>query len=512
VSRQSLPERVASLFGQNEFHGDVHYVEHHLAHLSSAFFVSPFEKALALSVDGFGDFASTAWGKGEGTSIAVDGRVHFPHSLGIFYEAVTRFLGFMAYGDEYKVMGLASYGESRYQQEMETLIRLKPGGRFALNLEYFTHHLGEETISWEDCEPTSCDHYSPALPDLLGPPREADEPVSQRHMDIARSAQAVYEKVFFHAIRNLHSLHAIDQLVLSGGCAFNSVANGRIRENTPIRRTYVQAAAGDAGGALGAALYTWHVRMGETRSDTMEHAYWGPEYSTDDISSRLDARSGELTSGGCQWRRVPAETLTMSVASAIAAGKVVGWFQGRMEWGPRALGNRSILCDPRRGDMREILNRKIKHRELFRPFAPSILREHAHDWFEHDDDVPFMMKVLQVRVDRRERVPAVTHVDGSGRLQTVERHQNPLFYALIEQFNSLTGVPMLLNTSFNQSEPIVCSVDDAINCFLRTEMDILVLGENVVVKAVDDGSSRDTAQFDEMFAPDVCCDVSVKSI
>jgi len=504
AKRQSLSTKIVSLFPDDEFSGAVHFVEHHLAHLSSAFFASPFDTALALSVDGFGDFASTAWGTGEGNAVAIDGKVHFPHSLGIFYETLTHFLGFKNYGDEYKVMGLASYGAPRYQREMSTLIQRESSGGFTLNLDHFRHHHGDETISWDDCEPITGDYYTPALLDLLGPPRDPGGPVLQRHMDIACSVQAAYEEVFFHIIRNLHESHGVDELVLSGGCAFNSVANGRIRDKTPIRSTYVQPAAGDAGGALGAALYSWHMRMDGKRPSAMEHAYWGPEYSLEEVASRLDAWSGELSAVKCQWGRVPTETLTTNVASAIAAGKVVGWFQGRMEWGPRALGNRSILCDPRRGDMREILNRKIKHRELFRPFAPSILREHVHEWFERDDDAPFMEKVLPVRSDRQSLVPAVTHVDGSGRLQTVEKDRNPRFYSLIEKFKALTGVPMLLNTSFNQSEPIVCSVDEAIDCFLRTQMDLLVLGEHVVIRTAVESDFWNSAAFDELFMSDVC--------
>ena len=491
ANRRSLPTRISTQLEARGFDGEVHFIEHHLAHLASAFFASPYDSALALSVDGFGDFASTAWGRGDGNELKIDGKVHFPHSLGIFYETITHFLGFKRYGDEYKVMGLAPYGKLRYEREMGTLVELKPDGRFALNLEYFNHHHGSEIITWDDCEPVTGDYFTAAFEELLGAPRSPDAPVTQAHMDIARSAQAMYERAFYHVLRHLHAIHRLDTLVLSGGCASNSVANGKIYGNTPIRSSFIQAAAGDAGGALGAALYSWHVRMGEKRSFSMDHAYWGPGYSDDEIVSRIEHRREKLIEEGCRWGRVDPDLLLDRVASAIAEGKVVGWFQGRMEWGSRALGNRSILCDPRRGDMKEILNAKIKHREQFRPFAPAILREYVSEWFEIDDNVPFMMKVLPIRDEQRSVIPAVTHVDGSGRLQTVEKHQNPTFYGLIEKFKELTGVPLLLNTSFNQNEPIVCTVDEAVDCFLRTHMDMLVIGDHIISREnLASGDSR----------------------
>jgi len=482
AKRRTVSEDVSRVLGDHGFRGEVNYVEHHLAHLASTFFTSPYEKAIALSVDGFGDFASTAWGVGERNELRIDERIYFPHSLGIFYEAVTRFLGFKTYGDEYRVMGLAAYGQDNHEREMTSLVELRENGRFGLNLDYFNHHHGGEVMTWDGCEPVTGDHYAPALCDLLGKPRSQEDPITQRHKDIACSTQAMYERALFHIIRHLHAVHAVDSLVLSGGCAFNSLANGKIRRNTPVDSTFIQAAAGDAGGALGAALHTWNMQMGEARSFSMDHAYWGPGYSDEEIDQRISGRREDLARQNCRWGQLGPDELVSRVASAIASGQVVGWFQGRMEWGPRALGNRSILCDPRRSDMKDVLNKKIKCRELFRPFAPSILREAVNEWFEEDDSVPFMMKVLQIRSDRREFIPAVTHVDGSGRLQTVERYQNPLFYGLIEAFNDLTGVPMLLNTSFNQNEPIVCSVDEAINCFRRTRMDMLVLGHHFLVR------------------------------
>jgi carbamoyltransferase len=286
----------------------------------------------------------------------------------------------------------------------------------------------------------------------------------------------MYERAFFHLLDHLHQAYRMESLVLGGGCAFNSVANGKVYSRSPFKKLFVQAAAGDAGGALGAALYSWHVQAGKNRSFTMEHAYWGPSYSNEQIASLLSQRQAELADQGCQWVRLESGELICRAAAAIADGLVVGWFQGRMEWGPRALGNRSILCDPRREDIRSILNLKIKRRETFRPFAPAVLREYVSDWFETDDDVPFMMKVFQIKEERRSSIPAVTHIDGSGRLQTVERQTNALYYRLIRKFHELTGVPILLNTSFNENEPIVCTLNDALKCFLRTRMDMLVMG------------------------------------
>ncbi len=478
--RRALAQSLASLLGERSFSGKFRFVEHHTAHLASAFFVSPFSDSAIVSVDGFGDFASTAWAAGRNTTLSIGGKIHFPHSLGIFYETITHFLGFKRYGDEYRVMGLAPYGQCRFKKEMECLVRLRSGGVFNLNLEYFLHHKGSSTFKWENCEPVADDYFNDKFIDLLGPPRSPGEQLTQRHKDIAQSAQWMYEQAFFHVLRRAYDFCQVDAVVVSGGCAFNSVANGKIRENTPFNRIFVQAAAGDAGGALGAAFYSWHADRGEKRSFRMEHAYWGPGYSDDAIVAILDKRGAELESAGCSYSRFDEETLCRRVAADIAEGKVVGWFQGRMEWGPRALGNRSILCDPRRGGMKEILNAKIKHRESFRPFAPAILRENVLDWFEVDDDVPFMMKVLPVRAERCHEIPAVTHVDGSARLQTVEKHQNSRFYRLIEEFNAITGIPILLNTSFNENEPIVRSVDEALDCFLRTEMDMLVVGDHLI--------------------------------
>ena len=482
-ARAGIGELLSGAFPGHTFRGEIHGIEHHLAHLSSAFHLSPFDAAVALSVDGFGDFASTAWGVGHGTALALEGRVHFPHSLGLFYQAITQYLGFPHYGDEYKVMGLAPYGRPQQLEQMRQLVKLKPDGGFELDLTYFRHHREQISYEWEDGAPTFHDLFSPALEDLLGPRRAPDRPVEQRDMDIARSAQAMYEEAFFHLLHSLQNQSGLTDLALAGGCANNSVANGKVRRETRFRRVYVHAAPGDAGGAVGAAFALWH-KLGGDRRFAMNHAYWGPSVDDAACSTLLEERADQLSAARCTVERYDDETLLCArVAEDVAAGSVVGWFQGRMEWGPRALGNRSIVCDPRRADMKQILNAKIKRRESFRPFAPSVLDEAVAEWFEEDDDVPFMMQVFQIREEKRAQIPAVTHVDGSGRLQTVSRSSNPRYYALIDAFRDLTGVPMVLNTSFNENEPVVCRPEEALDCFLRTNMDLLVLGNSIVRRA-----------------------------
>ena len=474
--RADLAQTISAELNQS-FAGRTHFVEHHHAHLASAFLVSPFEEAVAVSIDGFGDFASAAWGIGRGSTVEVEDRVYFPHSLGIFYQAITQFLGFHAYGDEYKVMGLAPYGKPSRLDAMRRVVRLAGSGHFTLDLSFFRHASEKIDYVWTGGEPVVGRLYSARLEELLGPPRHPQDDLTSAHRDIAASAQAMYEEAFFHVLEAVHARYNLDALAISGGCAMNSVANGKVRGRTPFKRLYVQASPGDAGGAIGAAL----IASGTRERWPMRHAYWGPRFGDAEIESAITARKGDIVAGGGTTAREPDEAaLVASTADAIARGAVVGWFQGRMEWGPRALGNRSILGDPRRADMKDILNAKIKRRESFRPFAPSILREAVGDWFETDADVPFMSEVFQVRAARRTSIPAVTHVDGSGRLQSVAREQNPRFHRLIATFGERTGVPIVLNTSFNENEPIVCTPREALDCFLRTRMDLLVL-ENWMV-------------------------------
>jgi carbamoyltransferase len=476
-TRQSVPELLTTAFPGSSFRAKLHAVEHHMAHLSSAFHVSSFHRAAVLSVDGFGDFSSGAWALGHDKSLELGGQFFFPHSLGIFYQALTQYLGFPHYGDEYKVMGLAPYGVPTHMDAMRRIVNLHEDGGYSLDLRYFRHH--RETISyqWEGGSPVCSDLYTSELESLLGPKRQPGEPLTEQHNDIARSVQAMYEEAFFNLVEHVQSRTGLTDIALAGGCAANSVANGKIRRRTPFRRVYVQSAAGDAGGAIGAAFAVWH-RLGGERVFAMDHAYWGPQFSHEAIMSAVSARQSEIDAADCTVQIFDHEgELCTAAARAIAAAKVVGWFQGRMEWGPRALGNRSIVCDPRRADMKSILNEKIKRRESFRPFAPSILEEKVPEWFEEDDAVPFMMQVFQIREDRRPLVPAVTHVDGSGRLQTVSSRTNPIYHRLIAAFRDITGVPMVLNTSFNENEPVVCEPGEALDCFLRTRMDVLVMGK-----------------------------------
>ena len=455
----------------------LHAVEHHHAHLASAYFVSPFESASIVSVDGFGDFVSTLWAEGHANAFEPREPVYFPHSLGLFYLMVTQFLGFPEYGDEYKVMGLSAYGEPVYLDKMRKIVKLKPQGKFELDLDYFLHHSEGVSMIWESGKPEIGKVFANRLIDLLGPARISSEPVTERHKNLAASAQEVYEEAFFHLLNEVHAQAPNPNLCLAGGCAMNSVANGKIYQRTPFKRLFIQPAAGDAGGAVGAAFYVWNQELKKPRVFRMTHAYWGPEFNDKEINTELGFRSSELKKENCEVQKIEDPTeLCVKTAQAIAEGKVIGWFQGRMEWGPRALGNRSILCDPRRADMKELLNLKIKRRESFRPFAPSILREKVFEWFETDDDVPFMLQVYQIRQSKRKQIPAVTHVNGSGRLQTVTESENSLYRRLIFEFDRLTGVPLLLNTSFNENEPVVCKPGEALNCFLRTRMDVLVLG------------------------------------
>jgi carbamoyltransferase len=474
--KKSLPDQ--------EFRGTAHAVEHHLCHLASAFLVSPYDKAVAVSVDGFGDFSSAAWGMGEAGTLRVDGRVYFPHSLGVFYEAMTQFIGFPYYGDEYKVMGLAPYGEPRFVDLMKQIVRTKDDGTFELDLRFFRHASGEgANYQVKDGIPSGGQLWSDALAELLGSARDPAAPLEDRHRDIARSAQATYEDAFFNLLGAVHRRYGSDALVLAGGCAYNSVANGKVLERSPFKKLYVQSAGGDAGGAIGAAFATWHKLGGAEarRHFVMDHAYWGPQATPDQIAQAIATRRADFDAAGCTIERIADEaTLCKRTAEEISLGKVIGWFQGRLEWGPRALGNRSILGDPRRADMKDILNLKIKRRESFRPFAPSILRDKVSEWFETDADVPFMMQVFRIREAKRKEIPAVTHVDGSGRLQTVTWAGNPRYARLIQSFGDITGVPIVLNTSFNENEPVVCRPEEAIDCFLRTKMDVLVLGDTLI--------------------------------
>ena len=459
----------------------LHNVEHHRSHLASAFFVSPFDEAAVLSVDGFGDFVSSMWAHGRGRRIDVHGEIGFPHSLGIFYTAITQFLGFPHYGDEYKVMGLAPYGKPAYLKEMRDIVRVAPDGTFTLGLEYFTHHTIGLDMVWQGGSPVIGPIFSPKLAELLGPARAKDDDLDQRHKDLAASMQAMFEEAFFAMANALHKKTGSPRLTLAGGSAYNSVANGLIFDRTPFRDVYIQAAAGDAGGAIGAAFWVWNQELGKQRSFVMDHAYWGPEYDDAAVDRAVNLRLEDLTAAKCDIRRVHNDReLCLRTAEQVAAGNVIGWFQGRVEWGPRALGNRSIVCDPRRADMKNILNDKIKRRESFRPFAPSVMREAVGEWFETDYDVPFMLQVYQIREEKRPQVPAVTHVNGSGRLQSVTREQNPRYYMLIDSFRELTGVPMVLNTSFNENEPVVNTPGEALDCFLRTNMDLLVMGNLMI--------------------------------
>ncbi len=477
---QGLHEALAAAFPGERMQAQVHPIEHHLAHIASSYLCSPFQDAVNLSVDGFGDFASAAWGMGTGGRMSIDGRVYFPHSLGMFYSALTQYLGFPHFGDEYKVMGLAPYGQPTYLPQMRKIVQVQGDGSFQLGLEYFRHHRENVPYSWDNGSPEVGTLFAPALEDLLGPARKEGEPLEQKHKDIARSIQAMYEEAFFALVNKLHSRYGGENLTLSGGCAMNSVANGKVQRQTPFKHVYIQSAAGDAGGAIGAALAAAQ-QLGETRREHMSHAYYGPEYSDAEYQKLLQTDSARIKAAGCEVIHYKdADQLCQDTAEAISDGKVIGWFQGRLEWGPRALGNRSILGDPRRANMKEILNEKIKRRESFRPFAPSILREEVSNWFEQEADVPFMMQVFQVREEKRALIPATTHADGSGRLQTVHAETNPRYHALISAFRDVTGVPIILNTSFNENEPVVCRPQEALDCFLRTKMDVLVLGDWMV--------------------------------
>jgi carbamoyltransferase len=452
---------------------EILHVEHHLTHAASAFYASPFDRAAILTLDGMGDAASAMMATGEGHRIHIHKRAHFPHSLGFLYTAVTQHLGFECFGDEGKVMGLAAYGQPNFLKEMRQLIHPTRDGRYELDLRYFVHQNGGVSEVWEK-EPHYGRLFSLRANDLLGEPRIPKSELTARHKDLARSLQEITEEIFFHVLRQLQKETGETRLCFAGGVALNCVMNGKIERNTPFREVYIQPDAGDGGTALGGALYhTFSGSETAMRRIPMNHVYWGPSSNDGEIET-------SLRENGLAVQKDPA--VTVRAARAIADGKVVGWFQGRMEVGPRALGNRSILADPRRADMKEILNARIKHRESFRPFAPSVLAEKCAEWFEGPAESRFMLMNYIVRPERRGQIPAITHADGTARVQTVHRETNPRYWELISEFEKISGVPVVVNTSFNDDEPIVCKPEEAIQCFLRTRMDVLILGTYWVEK------------------------------
>ena len=456
------------------FKKKIHNVEHHRSHLASAFFASPFEEAALLSIDGSGDFTTTMIGIGRGNHIEILDSVDFPHSAGLFYTALTQWLGFPHYGDEYKVMGLAPYGEPKYVDQLKDLLHFTENGLFQLNLTYFRNP-NQGIISYgEDHIPVVATLFTDYFESKLGKARQKNEELTQFHKDMAASVQRITEELIFHLLTALHKRTGLKNICIAGGVAQNSVANGKITRQTPFSNVYIPSAGHDAGISMGAALYVYNQTLQQPRKPAIWSAYTGSHFTNDEIEAYLQSRN-------IQYKKLNDEELYEYVADRLVNAGVIGWFSGRSEFGPRALGGRSILADPRRTDAKDLLNAKIKRRESFRPFAPSILKEYVDEYFTVNDVVPFMEKVFPIKEDKKALIPAVTHADGTGRLQSVDALVSPRYYALIEQFRKKTGIPVLLNTSFNENEPIVNSPAEALDCFLRTQMDMLVM-ENIIVE------------------------------
>ena len=456
------------------FKNKIHQIEHHRSHLASAFFASPFNEAALLSIDGSGDFTTTMIGIGKGNNIEVLDSIDFPHSIGIFYTAFTQLLGFPHYGDEYKVMGMAPYGEPKYLDKLENIVQLTSDGLFKLNLQYFRSGTQGVISYGDDNIPQVASMFSDRMIEEFGKPRKKDEPLTQYHKDLATSVQRFTEKVIFHILENLQKKTGLENVCIAGGVAQNSVANGKILSKTSFKNVYIPSAGHDAGISVGAALYVQHQILKSKRQPAITTAYTGSKFSNAEIKNSLNQKN-------ISFLELEDSVLFEKITECLVNGGVVGWFNGRAEFGPRALGGRSIIADPRRNDAKEILNLKIKRRESFRPFAPSILKEYVSEYFEVIDEVPFMEKVFLIKKEKRCEIPAVTHVDGTGRLQTVDKEISPRYYALIECFRKKTGIPILLNTSFNENEPIVNTPTEALDCYLRTNMDMLVM-ENIVVE------------------------------
>jgi carbamoyltransferase len=480
--RKEAMRDVASLLAKaldvdaKELRFQEHHIEHHIAHIASAYYCSPWEWAAGFSYDGSGDFVSTMMASCEGNDIKVLERVFLPHSLGSFYTMICEFIGYQKYGDEGKVMGLAPYGKDTYCEQIREIIELHDSA-FRLDLNYFMPLGSNQGMEIQpDGTVRLARHFSHRMVDLFGPPREPHAEITQRDMDLSYAMQHRFEEVFFHLLKQLHLRVPVEDLAMAGGCALNSVANGKLFQQTPFRRTWIQPAAGDEGLAIGAALHTWHSTLQQPRRHAMKNSYLGPEFS----ESRIES---DLKQANLSGRKLDRQPLLDAVAEQIAAGNVVGWFQGRMEWGPRALGNRSIVAHPGLPDMKDVLNARIKHREWFRPFAPSILVERQNEYFEYDHPSPFMLHVYKIRPEKRAQLCAVNHVDDTGRLQTVSHEENPLYWDLIRAFERRTGIPVILNTSFNENEPIVCTPEEAIDCFKRTRMDALAIGPYLVLKS-----------------------------
>ena len=455
-------------------------IDHHLSHISSAFHLSGFETSSVLSVDGFGDFVSTMYGEADRNGIKIKDTVFFPHSLGIFYTAITQHLGFPNYGDEYKLMGLSSYGEDTQKNKIYKLFT-KVTHNFKLNLKYFNHTNNKFNLDFYGQKPIIGNLFNKEVNEILGQPRNSTENISQYHKDIAKSTQSIYEEIFFKILNNLYKKTNNKNLSLSGGCAQNSVANGKILSNTKFDNIYISSSSGDSGGAIGSATY--FLSKQNTLLKKEEGAFYGPEFNEQQIQMSIEKNQTKLK----DVKKIIFDTedeLVSFISKEILDKKIVGWFQGKMEWGPRALGNRSILANPAVANIKEIINIKIKRRESFRPFAPSILEEYANQWFNGDHESPFMSFVTQVNDDKRHIIPSVVHTDGTGRLQTVNKKTNPRFYKLIKSFYNLSDIPLLLNTSFNENEPIVMTPDHAISCFIRTNMDILVMDKFVLIRNI----------------------------
>ena len=473
---RSIKSELSKIFNVDEsaIQAEIHNIEHHRSHIASSFFASSFPKSAILSIDGFGDFTSTMTAIGENDKIRVLESLNYPHSLGLFYTTATQFLGFPKYGDEYKVMGLASYGQAKYLNEISRIVERTDDDFFILNRKFFRHFNEGVAMDWDNGEPSIENLFTNEWENLFWKSRKKEDDLEQFHIDLAASVQTFTEEMIFYMLTKLHEKTGLDNICITGGVAQNSVTNGKILRNTPFKNMYVPSAGHDAGTSIGSALYLYHHILSNKRSEEIKTAYFGKKSDNNEIIDCLEKHS-------VRYEQVDDDTLFDRVSEKLVNGGVIGWFQGRAEFGPRALGHRSIIVDPRRNDAKDLLNEKIKIRETFRPFAPSILEEYVGEYFVQNDKAPFMEKVYDIKKDKHSVIPAVTHVDGTGRLQSVNNEVSPRYYRLITEFKNKTGVPVLLNTSFNENEPIVNHPEEALDCFLRTKMDMLVM-ENIIIE------------------------------